>query len=80
MSWADLPVLSRTAFVYTDEGIQFDVALHHRLATSPACLGILLHEMAHIWDELTWKPVEAAFAPFGHGYFWAAKVEQVWGL
>ena len=48
-------------------------------APSPMCMGILLHEMIHIWDETTWKPVEPSWAHGGHGVHWKAKTEQVRG-
>ena len=70
-------MLSKSSWIYTEQGIKFDVQLNQRLASSPMCFGILLHEMVHIWDETTWKPVEPNWSTAGHGHHWNAKAEQV---
>jgi len=41
--------------------------------------GILLHELIHVWDATTWKPLEPSWTPAGHGGHWTAKAEQVGG-
>eukprot|EP00667_Euglena_gracilis_P012913 EG_transcript_13280 len=75
-SWKELPVLSKSSWLFTDQGIQFHVQLHHRLQSSPLCFGMLLHELIHVWDETTWKPMEPSWTPAGHGIHWMAKAEQ----
>lgn len=76
-AWKELGVLSKSSWAFTENGIKFNVQLNHRLHSSPLCFGMLLHELIHIWDETTWKPVEPSWTPMGHGVHWTAKAEQV---
>jgi hypothetical protein len=77
ISWADLPVLSESRITFEDMGPHTRISLHHKLAPSPMCSCVLLHEMVHLWDQMTWKPVEASHFLDGHGYYWKAKVELI---
>eukprot|EP01012_Entosiphon_sulcatum_P032096 TRINITY_DN4084_c0_g1_i1.p1 TRINITY_DN4084_c0_g1~~TRINITY_DN4084_c0_g1_i1.p1 ORF type:complete len:366 (+),score=48.53 TRINITY_DN4084_c0_g1_i1:30-1100(+) len=70
--------ISESHPVLTPSGVGFDILLHPECRHSPrlfAC--VLIHELIHLWDVVSWKPTEP-LAPQGqHGVYFSAKATHI---